>query len=235
MKIREEALVDLGTLLLRKIQLGSWEEQLVTLEEDLEQLQIELTLRESEASRWKEPNFLLRLVDPSGKKQDAALTRMREAKSNVSSVKWELEQLQQRMAEAREEAALLHPVQEQMSSLLPLQEAEYGSFLPAALEAVNWCIDSLTAARPYVRRDTNSKRIGVESRRMELLAQTQIAGQYLHDLLQLMPALSLSIPAGLQNPEPYIRAVTSPYGQLDRLNGILEDLYPLRTRLKEWS
>ena len=205
-----------------------WESQIPELEERIEELKWNKRQKELEMLQLKEPNFLQRLFGRAEEKRELLNKKIREITAAHTAASWDLEGLQKKLREGKQELEILRDSQKAYedakaeSVLSPGQESrllmeQITAFAPLALETAWRALTTLEDARPWIR----SNRIMAEgSRKMELLYRAQDHSRRLLKVLAALPEGAADPCTRLENLYDYICGATSEYKQQDRLETV---------------
>lgn len=217
-----------------------WESQIPELEERIEELKWNKRQKELEMLQVKEPNVFQRLFGRAEEKKELLNKQIREITAAHTAASWDLEGLQKKLREGKQELEILRDSQKAYedakaeSVLSPGQESrllmeQITAFAPLALETAWRVLTTLEDARPWIR----SNRIMAEgSRKMELLYRAQDHSRRLLKVLAALPEGAADPCTRLENLYDYICGATSEYKQQDRLETVQIELHTLRNQLK---
>lgn len=217
-----------------------WESQIPELEERIEELKWNKRQKELEMLQVKEPNVFQRLFGRAEEKKELLNKQIREITAAHTAASWDLEGLQKKLREGKQELEILRDSQKAYedakaeSVLSPGQESrllmeQITAFAPLALETAWRALTTLEDARPWIR----SNRIMAEgSRKMELLYRAQDHSRRLLKVLAALPEGAADPCTRLENLYDYICGATSEYKQQDRLETVQIELHTLRNQLK---
>ena len=155
-----------------------WESQIPELEERIEELKWNKRQKELEMLQVKEPNVFQRLFGRAEEKKELLNKQIREITAAHTAASWDLEGLQKKLREGKQELEILRDSQKAYedakaeSVLSPGQESrllmeQITAFAPLALETAWHVLETLEAARPWMRRDAQTTRAIHGSRRMD--------------------------------------------------------------------
>lgn len=217
-----------------------WESQIPELEERIEELKWNKRQKELEMLQVKEPNVFQRLFGRAEEKKELLNKQIREITAAHTAASWDLEGLQKKLREGKQELEILRDSQKAYedakaeSVLSPGQESrllmeQITAFAPLALETAWRALTTLEDARPWIR----SNRIMAEgSRKMELLYRAQDHSRRLLKVLAALPEGAADPCTRLENLYDDICGATSEYKQIDRLENVQIQLHTLRNQLK---
>ena len=217
-----------------------WESQIPELEDRIAEMKWNRQQKELELLQLKAPNFFERLFGRAEEKKEKLAHQIREITSAGMAAQWELESLEKKIREGKQELETLsgcaeaYQTEKASAVLTPAQESrllmeQISAFVPLALETAWRALMTLEEARPWIR----SNRILVEgSRKMELLYRAQDHSQRLLKILAALPEGIASPDLRLENLYDYICGAASEYKQQDRLENVQIRLRTLRNQLK---
>lgn len=231
-----------GRLLELEDNLPYWEAQRPELREKIRELKWNRDSKEVELLNLKSPNFFQRLFGGVEEKKDKLRQQLSQATAAWNAAKWELEALDKKIADGKQELESLTGCREayekarQEAVLTSIQEGqlmmeELAAFTPAAKAAAERVINALEEARPWMQQDAVRRGVSSQNRKMEFLALAAGSARQLTDILSIMPEGAASVGSYLRNPESYVTSVTSEYGQLDRLNNAIRQVRETRNQL----
>ena len=218
-----------------------WEAQKPDQEAWIEEMKWNLQQKELELLQLKEPNFFQRMFGKAEEKKEILSRQIREITAARMAAQWELEALEKKIAEGKQELEALAGSEEAYQrerasvELTPAQEGrlmmeQISFFTPLALETAWRVLETLEEARPWIR----SNRVAVDgSRKMELLYRAQDQSRRLLKILAALPEGAASPDVRLENLYDYICGATSEYKQMDRLENMQLQLRTLRNQLKQ--
>jgi len=220
-----------------------WEAQIPELKTRLEEMSWNLQQKETELLKLKEPNFFQRMFGRAEEKKEKISKQIREITAARTAVQWELDGLRKKLEAGRQEMESLVKSRENYEeakcavALSPAQESqlmmeEITAFAPVALETAWHILEALEEARPWMRRDAQTTRVGQNNRKMECLSKAEAAAQRLVGILTVMPEGVATIGSYLRAPRDYIYGVTSEFKQLDRLELAQEQVRNVRNQLR---
>ncbi len=220
-----------------------WQSQKPELKARLEEMKWNLQQKEMELLQLKEPNFFQRMFGRAEEKKEKLSKQIREITGARTAAQWELDGLEKQIEAGRLEVQSLSGSREAYeaakakASLSPAQEsrlmmAEITAFVPVALETAWHILEALEDARPWMRKDAVSNRVGEGSRRMECLGKAEAAAIRLREILSVLPEGIADAGSYLKAPNAYICGVTSEFKQLDRLELAQEQIRNIRNQLK---
>lgn len=220
-----------------------WESQMPELEDRIEEMKWNRQQKEVELLQLKEPNFFQRMFGRAEEKKEILSRQIREITAAHSGAVWELEDLQKKLREGKQELATLadsgkaYEAAKAEATLSPGQESrllmeQITAFAPLALETAWHVLETLEAARPWMRRNAQTTRAIPGSRRMELLYRAQDQSRLLLKILAALPEGAADPCTGLENLYDYICGATSEFKQIDRLETVQIQLRTLRNQLK---
>ena len=213
--------------------LPDWQLQLQEQKEELEDAKAELHYQKVQLLSAQNPDFLQRLFRTWEAKVEKAQETVQAAAAEYEKRKWEIAQLETKLAEGQREFDDLSQNVDDYRQMHPLAREEWHYLAPAAIGEASRCLEDLEAAAPWVRRDARTTRVGSGNRRMEYLARAQVHAQRMVALSSLLPEGTFDLGNYLRNPDYYIRGVTSEYAQVDRLNNAMDQVRHFRNRWKE--
>lgn len=217
-----------------------WESQKPELEDRIGEMQWNKQQKELELLQLKEPTFFQRVFGRAEEKKETLSQQIREITAANMAAQWELESLEKKIAEGKQELETLADSAEACEAaktelvLTAAQESrllmeQITAFAPLALETAWRALMTLEEARPWIR----SNRLMVDgSRKMELLYRAQDHSRHLVKMLAALPEGIASPSARLENLYDYICGATSEYNQQDRLENVQTELRTLRNQLK---
>ena len=218
-----------------------WEAQLPELEDRIAEMEFNLRQKQLELLQLQVPNFFERLFGRAEEKKEKLAHQIREITSASMAARWELEALEKKIREGKQELEALagseeaYGAEKASAALSAAQESrllmeEITAFGPLALETAWRALMTLEDARPWIR----SNRILVEgSRKMELLYLAQDQSRRLRKILAALPEGIASSDIRLENLYDYICGATSEYKQQDRLENVQIMLRTIRNQLKQ--
>ena len=218
-----------------------WESQIPELEDRNAEMKWNRQQKELELLQLKAPNFFERLFGRAEEKKEKLAHQIREITSASMAAQWELESLEKKIREGKQELETLsgcakaYQTEKASAVLTPAQESrllmeQISAFVPLALETAWRALMTLEEARPWIR----SNRILVEgSRKMELLYRAQDHSRRLLKILAALPEGIASPDLRLENLYDYICGAASEYKQQDRLENVQIELRTLRNQLKQ--
>ena len=220
-----------------------WEAQKPELEARIEDMGWNLRQKELEQLQWKEPNFFQRIFGKAEEKKEITARQIREITAARMAAQWDLEALEKKIEEGKLELETLagsretYQQEKKACQLTTAQESrlmmeEISAFAPVALETAWHILEALEEARPWMRKDAMSTRVGEGSRRMECLGKAETAARRLLELLEVLPEGVATAGSYLKDPNAYICGVTSEFKQLDRLELAQEQIRTIRNQLK---
>ncbi len=221
-----------------------WEGQIPELQDRLEEMKWNQQQKELELLQLKEPNFFQRMFGRAEEKKEKISKQIREITAARTAAKGELEGLKNQIETGKQEIGFLAESREAYEAakadakLTPAQESrlmmeEITAFVPVALETAWRVLEALEDARPWMRRDTMSSRVGEGNRRMECLGKAEAAAERLYGILSVLPEGVADVGSYLKAPNAYINGVTSEFKQLDRLELAQEQIRTIRNQLKQ--
>ena len=217
-----------------------WEAQKPELEDRIAEMQWNRQQKELELLQLKAPNFFERFFGRAEEKKEKLAHQIREITSASMAAQWELESLEKKIAEGKQELEALagsekaYKTAKAEMALNTAQESrllmeQISAFGPLALETAWRALMTLEEARPWIR----SNRLMVEgSRKMELLYRAQDHARRLRKMLAALPEGAAGDSSRLENLYDYICGATSEYKQQDRLENVQIELRTLRNQLK---
>ena len=220
-----------------------WENQIPELEERLSEMKWNQNQKELELLRLQSPNFFQRIFGRAEEKKERIGSQIREIKAARTAAQWELESLQKKIETGKTELATLSGSGEayrtaKASAVLTsaresrLMMEEISAFAPVAMETAGRILEALEDARPWMRHDAMTDRVGTGNRKMEHLGKAEQGASRLAELLSAMPEGCATVGSYLKHPHDYIYGVTSEFKQLDRLNSAQEQVRNVRNQLK---
>lgn len=220
-----------------------WESQIPELKARLSEMKWNQQQKEIELLNLQEPNFFQRLFGKAEEKKERISKQIRELTSAKTAAQWERESLEKQIQAGKEELALLadswknYEAAKREAVLSSAQESrlmmeEISAFAPVALETAWRALEVLEEARPWMRHDAMTDRVGYGNRKMEYLYKAQDCTRRLRNLLAAMPEGVASEGSSFENLYGYICGVTSEFKQLDRLEQAQEQLHTVRNQLK---
>lgn len=220
-----------------------WESQIPELKERIEELKWNRDSKELELTWLKEPNFFQRLFGKVEEKKEKLHQQLSQATAAWNAAKWELEALEKKIAEGKQETEALCASREQYETakaealLSTAQEsqlmmAELTAFTPAAIAAAERCLEALEDTRFWMQEDALRKGVRGVNQKMACLARAAENARRLVEILSIMPEGVASIGPYLRSPEGYVDAVTSEFKRLDRLNGAIDQVREIRNQLR---
>ena len=220
-----------------------WESQIPELKARLSEMKWNQQQKEIELLNLQEPNFFQRLFGKAEEKKEQISKQIRELTSAKTAAQWERESLEKQIQAGKEELALLadswknYEAAKREAVLSSAQESrlmmeEISAFAPVALETAWRALEILEEARPWMRHDAMTDRVGYGNRKMEYLYKAQDCTRRLRNLLAAMPEGVASEGSSFENLYGYICGVTSDFKQLDRLEQAQEQLRTVRNQLK---
>ena len=217
-----------------------WEAQIPELEDRIAEMQFNLQQKQLELLQLQAPNFFERLFGRAEEKKEKLTHQIREITSAGMAARWELESLEKKIREGKQELETLagsgeaYQTEKESAVLTPAQESrmlmeQISAFGPLALETAWRALMTLEDARPWIR----SNRILAEgSRKMELLYRAQEHSRHLLKILAALPEGAANPDVRWENLYDYICGATSEYRQQDRLENVQIQLRTLRNQLK---
>lgn len=220
-----------------------WESRIPELEDRLAEMEWNLKQKQLELLQWKDPNFFQKMFGRVEEKKEKCNAQIREITAAQTAVRWDLEGLTKKVEAGRQEYAdlaesrMVYERAKEAAALSPAQESrlmmeEIAAFAPVALETAWHILEALEEARPWMRQDAVSSRVGEGNRRMECLGKAESAAIRLREILSVLPEGVADIGSYLEAPNAYICGVTSEFKQLDRLELAQEQIRRVRNQLK---
>lgn len=220
-----------------------WEGQIPELEARLDEMKWNLHQKELELLQLKAPNFFQRILGRAEEKKEKLSKQIREISAARTAAQWERDGLNKQIEEGKRELETLADSREiydaarkeavlTMAQESRLMMEEISAFAPVALETAWHVLTALEDARPWMRRDAMSNRVGEDNRRMEFLGKAEGAAIRLREILSVLPEGVADVGSYLQAPNAYINGVTSEFKQLDRLELAQEQIRNVRNQLK---
>ena len=220
-----------------------WEGQLPELEDRIAEMEWNQKQKELELLQLKQPNFFQRMFGRAEEKKETVSKQIREITSARAAAQWEQESLKKKIAEGKQEletltgSSVAYQTAKAAVTLTTAQESrlmmeEISAFAPVALETAWRALEILEEARPWMRHDAMTDRVGYGNRKMEYLYKAQDCTRRLRNLLAAMPEGVASAGSSFENLYGYICGVTSEFKQLDRLEQAQEQLHTVRNQLK---
>lgn len=219
-----------------------WEGQRKELHERIRELQLNRDQKKWDLDHLENPNFFRRLFGKAEEKKEKLTKQLREVMSALTAAQWELDALEKKLEQGRQEVQTLSGSREDYerakrdAALTSIQEGqlmmeELAAFTPAAIAAADRVLDALEEARPWMQEDARSRGVRPDNRKMELLSLAEKNAQRLCEILKIMPEGCAGVGSYLQDPGGYIDAVTSEFGRLDRLNNAIAQVRETRNQL----
>lgn len=219
-----------------------WEAQIPELKERIGELKWNRDSKEAELLNVSAPNFFQRLFGGVEEKKEKLSQQVSQATAAWNAAKWELEALEKKISEGKQELEALADSREayakakREASLTSIQEGqlmmeELAAFTPAAIAAADRILEALEDARFWMQEDIRRKGVRRENRKMESLSLAAENAKRLTEILSIMPEGCGTIGSYLQSPGTYIDAVTSEYGKLDRLNNAISQVRETKNQL----
>lgn len=220
-----------------------WESQIPEMRDRLEEMEWNLKQREVEMLSLQEPNVFQRIFGRAEEKKEKISKQIREITSARMALQWDLEAMEKKITAGKWELETLSGSREAYKAerlekvLSPAEESclmmeQITIFAPVALETAWHVLEALEEARPWMRRDAMTDRVGPGNRRMECLEKAECAAQRLLEVLSVLPEGTATIGTYLRGPQAYICGVTSEFKQLDRLELAQEQIRTIRNQLK---
>ena len=217
-----------------------WEAQLPEQKNRIGEMEWNLQQKELELLQWKNPNFFQRIFGGAEEKRERLDQQIRELKAARTAAQWELEGLEKKIADGREELAVLAESGEAYEAakagmvFSSAQESrllmeEISAFVPLALETAWRALTALEDARPWIR---SRSVITEENRKMECLYRAQTHSRHVLKIMAALPEGIASPGTRLENLYDYICGATSEYKQMDRLELVQIQLRDIRNQLK---
>ena len=219
-----------------------WESQIPELKDRIRELEWNRSGKETELAGLQEPGFFQRLFGKVEEKKEKLHQQLSQATAARTAAKWELEALEKKIAEAKQELEARQYSREAYEAakaeavLTAAQEgqlmmAELTAFTPAAIAAADRCLEALTDARFWMQEDAVRKGVRDGNQKMACLAKAAENARRLVEILGIMPEGVANVGAYLRSPEGYVDGVTSEFKRLDRLNSAVEQVRETRNQL----
>lgn len=232
-----------GRLLELEDSIPHWEQQRPELLARVRELKNNGEWKQIELSNLEEPNFFQRVFGRVEEKKEKLHKQVREITAAHTAAKWELEDLERKLEDGKQELEALSGSREayarakQEAKLTAIQESqlmmqEIAAFTPVALAAAERVIDALEEARPWMRKDANSRGVAHGNRKMEFISLAAANARKLVEILSIMPEGCAAVGSYLRDPANYIDAVTSEFKKLDRLNNAIDQVRETRNQLR---
>lgn len=239
-----ELLRGYGQFLEQKYRLPRLREELLEAKYQTREAGVQTSAAKWELEKLEKGGFFRNLFGNPEDKKEKAWEKYRSAQAEERRAKELLDKTKAELAEAEQSFEKLQGSWEAylVERGLCLKGLEEPQLLTAAekpiiaaigLEESSRCVDALLEARPWMRQDVQRKGVSYQNRKLEFLAIAREHTENLVKLLALLPEGKIDIPIYLRNPDGYILGVAMEYKQLDRLNGAIDQIRELRTRLKE--
>lgn len=236
-------LKDYSRLLELEDSIPYWESQLPEQEDRIAEMKWNLQQKELALLQWKEPNIFQRVFGRAEEKQELLGQQIRELRAAFTAAQWELQGLEKKVTEGKQELETLTDSRESYESaksetvLTAVQESrlmmeELSAFVPVAQKTVNRALEALEDAHFWMGKDARSSRVGQDNRKMECLYRAQDCTRRLLEILSVMPEGVASPGSSFGNLYDYVCGVTSEFKQLDRLNTVVEQLRTVRNQLR---
>ena len=199
-----------------------WESQIPELKARLGEMKWNLQQKELELLQLKNPNFFQRMFGRAEEKTERLSMQIREIASARLAARWDLEALEKKIEEGKQEQKTLQNSREEYqsakadASLTPAQESclmmeEISAFAPVAQKTVDRALEALEEARPWMQADALSSRVREGNRKMECLYRAQDCTRRLLEILSVMPEGVASPGSSFENLYSYICGVTSEF------------------------
>ena len=220
-----------------------WEAQVPQMKERIRDLQWNQGSKTLELQNLEEPGFFQRLFGRAEEKKDLLTRQISQITAALTAAKWDLEELEEKIEKGKLELEALsgsgeaYRTEKASAVLTSAQESrlmmeEISAFAPLAMETAGRILEALEDARPWMRHDAMTDRVGSGNRKMDYLGKAEQGASRLAELLATMPEGCASIGSYLRHPHEYIYGVTSEFKQLDRLNSAQEQVNNVRNQLK---
>lgn len=219
------------------------EARIPELKDRLKEMKWNLRQKELELLQLQEPNFFQRLLGRAEEKKEKLSKQIREITAAETAARWELDDLLKQIEAGKQELENLAGSREAYEAAKAeatlnlgqesrLMMEEITAFVPVALETAWHILEALEDARPWMGRDAVSNRVWEGDSKMECLGKAEAAAIRLRGILSVLPEGVADVGSYLQDPDAYIRGVTSEFKQLDRLERAQEQIRNVRNQLK---
>ncbi|MBQ7002143.1 MAG: hypothetical protein IJN67_14095 [Oscillospiraceae bacterium] len=238
----KQYLQNYGRFLSLEDSLPQWEQERAELKVRIGELSLNREQKKWELEHLENPGFFRRLLGKSEEKKEKLTKQLREVTAALNAAKWELEALEKRIDEGKQELEALSGSRErylqakQDAQLSTMQESqlvmeEIAAFTPAAIAAADRVLAALEEARPWMQKDVRYTGVSSVNRKMECLALAAENAHRLVALLGILPEGCANIGNYLKAPDGYVDAVTMEYAKLDRLNNAINQVRETRNQL----
>ena len=190
-----------------------------------------------ELERLENPGFFQRLKGDTEERREAFRREYRTAQIQHQNAQEEVRLREKELQDAQAEYTALSgswdAYLQEKARFAGVVDGERTLLAGIGIGLTNDCLEALEQARPWMRVDVMRRGVGQDNRKLEFLGIARERAGRIRALLEQLPAGTAEIPGYLRNPDGFILGYAMEFKQLDQVNLAIEQMYSLRSRLKE--
>ena len=198
-----------------------WESRISELKARIRELKANRDSKEVSLKRMERPGLLLRLFGGAGDKEERLKQQFSQVDAAWEAAKWDLEELEQKLAEGKKEQLMLADSRETYIAAKEAAQLSAGEESCLLMEEISaFAPLALTLAERTLLPLQNAQLLdsGITEMKTEMLNEAVRNALQLREILDILPEGCADIGGFLENPNGFLYATAAKFGQQNRLN-----------------